>query len=111
MADDPKDPSEARPPTAPAGDVYLDFEGVRDAVAELGFPKPERVTVVGWADRKVLPFFKGLDGVRYISKRTIVEFFRKRQEEAVWKKLAREARPAAGIAPQRRRGRPPKCRV
>lgn len=76
-------PTTNAPPTPATGDVFLDFSGVVDAVAELGFDRPTLVQVRGWADRKVLPFFKGLDGRRYISRRALVDAFRKMQADAI----------------------------
>lgn len=95
----------ATPPAAkPLDDVYLDYEGVRDAVAELGFPKPDLVTVVGWRDRKTLPFFKGLDGKCYIAKRTLIDVFRKRQDAAAQKVMGGSRDDPGKATP--RRGRP-----
>ncbi|HYD29368.1 MAG TPA: hypothetical protein VEB64_00705 [Azospirillaceae bacterium] len=93
--------------TPPAGDIYLDVDGVVSVMADLGFGRPTKAQVIGWFDRKQIPWFKGLDGRRYISKKTLIDFFRRRQANAVKEMTT----PTAPVIPTpRKRGRPPKAR-
>lgn len=67
---------------------YLDFRGVAEKLAEIGFVasdgKPYSVTRIrGWADRGKLPFFKGPDGIRRISEGVLLEALRRMQEETL----------------------------
>lgn len=73
-------PTERRP--APLEDVYLDFYACADELQRMGFGPFSYRQVRRMADKGRLPFFKAMDGRRYISKSCLHETMRQRQNEA-----------------------------
>lgn len=66
----------------PLEDTYLDFYGCSAELERLGFGKVSFRQVRRMADQNKLPFFRGMDGRRYIARSVLHECMRLRQDAA-----------------------------
>lgn len=79
------------PKVPPLEEVYLDFYATSAELEKLGFGKVTYRQVRRMADQGKLPFFRGMDGRRYIGRSVLHAAMRQRQDEAA-KECAAEGR-------------------
>jgi hypothetical protein len=66
--------------TNPLEDTYLDFYETAKELTRLGFGEVSFRQVRRMADHHKLPFFRGMDGRRYIARSVLHAELRKRQD-------------------------------